>query len=158
MSKPVVIEYLKSNPQFIPVIASWVFDHWGKMYRMKSVEEQIEKISERLNTNKFPLAFVALVGSLPVGTASLKIQEMTTHKHLQHWLGTVYVVPEYRGKGIGSALVKRAEMKARELGVKTLYLHTPDKERFYINRSWATIERPTYFDMPVIIMKKEMVV
>ena len=158
MSEPVVIEYLKSYPQFVPVIASWVFDHWGKMYRMKSVEDQIEKISERLNINKFPLAFVALAGPLPVGTASLKIQEMTTHQHLHHWLGTVYVVPEYRGKGIGSALVERTEMKARELGVKTLYLHTPDKERFYLKRGWEAIERPIYFKMPVVIMKKEMAV
>lgn len=158
MSEPVVIEYLKSFPQYVPLIASWVFDHWAKMYRMKSVEEQIEKISERLNTDTFPLAFVALAGSLPVGTASLKIQEMTTHKYLHHWLGTVYVVPEFRGKGIGSALVARAEMKARELGVKTLYLHTPDKERFYLHRGWEAIERPVYFDMPVVIMKKEMAV
>jgi len=123
---------------------------------MKSVQDQIEKITERLNTDKFPLAFVALAGSRPVGTASLKIQEMTTHKHLYYWLGTVYVVPEYRGKGVGSALVKHAEMKAGELGVKTLYLHTPDKEGFYLDRNWETIERPVYFDMPVVIMKKEM--
>ncbi|MEW6376137.1 MAG: GNAT family N-acetyltransferase [Thermodesulfobacteriota bacterium] len=158
MNESVVIEYLASHPQFIPVIASWVFDYWKKMYRLKSLEEQIEKISERLNTKRFPLTFVALQDSLPIGTASLKIQEMTTHKHLYHWLGTVYVVPENRNKGIGSALVKRAEMKAKELGVKTLYLHTPDKERFYLKRGWEPIERPVYFDMPVVIMKKEMLV
>jgi predicted N-acetyltransferase YhbS len=124
MNESVVIEYLASHPQFVPVIASWVFDYWKSKYRLKSVEEQIEKISERLNTNRFPLAFVALQNSQPIGTASLKIQEMTTHKHLYHWLGTVYVVQKYRNKGIGSVLVKRAETKAKELGVKTLYLHT----------------------------------
>ncbi len=158
MHEPVAIEYLAGYPELVPVLASWVYDHWGKMYRMKSVEEQIEKISERINTDRFPLAFVALVGSAPIGTASLKIQEMTTHKHLYHWLGTVYVVPEYRNKGVGSALVKRAEIQAKELGVKTLYLHTPDKEDFYRNRGWETIERPVYFDIPVVVMRKEMAV
>lgn len=155
--EPIAIEYLASRPELVPILASWVFDYWGKMYRMKSVAEQIEKISERLNTDRFPLALVALIGSVPVGTASLKIQEMTTHKHLYHWLGTVYVVPEYHNQGIGSALVKRAETKAKELGVQTLYLHTPDKERFYLNRGWETIERPIYYDMPVVVMKKELV-
>lgn len=158
MHEPVAIEYLANYPGLIPVLASWVYGYWGKMYRMKSVEEQIAKISGRISTDRFPLAFVALADSVPVGTASLKIREMTTHKHLYHWLGTVYVVPEYRSRGIGSTLIKRAEAKAKELGVKTLYLHTPDKERFYLSRGWETIERPVYFDMPVVIMKKEMAV
>jgi GNAT superfamily N-acetyltransferase len=156
MDDPLTIDYLAHYPQLVPIIASWVFDHWGKMYRMPSLEDQIDKISERLNIDRFPMAFVALSGAVPVGTASLKIQEMTTHKHLCHWLGTVYVVSEYRNRGIGSALAKHAEIKAQELGVKTLYLHTPDKERFYLKRGWEPIERPVYFDMPVVIMKKDM--
>jgi len=158
MNEPVAIEYLADHPQYVPVIASWVFEYWRKMYRIKSVEEQVEKISERLNKNQFPLAFVALVRSQPVGTASLKIQEMTTHKHLYHWLGTVYVAGAHRKQGIGTALVNRAVTKAKDLGVQELYLHTPDKEDFYVKRGWVAIERPIYFDMSVVIMKKELVV
>lgn len=90
------------------------------MYRLKSVEEQIEKISERLNKNRLPLAFVALMGSQPIGTASLKIQEMTTHKHFYHWLGTVYVAGKHRKQGIGAALVDRAVTKAKELGAASV--------------------------------------
>ncbi len=93
-----------------------------------------------------------------MGTASLKIREMTTHEHLYHWLGSVYVLPAYRGRGIGSALVARAEQEAAELGVRTLYLHTPDKEGFYRRRGWETMERPVYFDMPVAVMRKDMAV
>lgn len=156
MEDPVAIEYFADYPELVPVLATWVYNYWGEMYKIKSLEESTKKISERLNTDEFPLAFVALAGSKPVGTASLKIQEMTTHKHLHHWLGTVYVVPEYRNKGIGTALVNRAETKARELGVETLYLHTPDKERFYTSLGWETIDRPIYFDMPVSVMKKEL--
>jgi GNAT superfamily N-acetyltransferase len=156
MEDPVAIEYLADYPELIPVLATWVYDYWGEMYKIKSLEESIEKISERLNIDKLPLAFVALAGSKPVGTASLKIQEMTTHKHLYHWLGAFYVAAEYRNKGIGAALVNRAETKAHELGVETLYLHTPDKELFYRNLGWETIERPIYFDMPVTIMRKEL--
>ncbi len=158
MDEPVEIGYLADCPEFIPTIASWVFRQWGEMYRMKSVNEQIERLSERLNKNRFPIAFVALAGSAPVGTASLKIQEMTTHKHLYHWLGTVYVVESYRNHGIGAALVDRSVAEARKLGVKSLYLHTPDKEEFYLKRRWVPVERPIYYDMPVVIMKKELVV
>ncbi len=156
MNEPVAIKYLSCYPELVPTIASWVYDYWGEMYLMNSVKEQITNISERLNTNHFPLALVALSGSNPVGTASLKIQEMATHKHLYHWLGTVYVVPSFRKKGIGRALVNHAESKARELGVQTLYLHTPNKEHFYQQQGWETIERPIYYEMRVSVMKKAL--
>jgi len=152
----VSIENLENYPEFVPIIASWVFDYWGKMYRMNSMQEQVQKISGRLNSGRLPLAFVALLDSVPVGTASLKIQEMTTHTHLYHWLGTVYVAPPYRNQGIGSALVRHAELRAKALGIKTIYLHTPDKERFYHHLGWETIERPEYFDMQVVVMEKNL--
>ena len=59
MHEPVAIEYLASRPERVPVLASWVYGYWGKMYRMKLVAEQIEKISERLNRDRFPLALGA---------------------------------------------------------------------------------------------------
>ncbi len=152
----VSIEYLADHPRFALTVAKWVFDHWGKMYRMRSVEEQIGRLSERLNKDAFPIAFVALVDGRPVGTASLKLREMTTHPHLEHWLGTVYVDEKFRGRGIGTALVVRATEEARRLGVETLYLHTPDREAFYRRLGWEVIERPVYFDMSVAVMRKQL--
>lgn len=150
----VTIAYLADYPQHVPVIAEWVFQHWGRMYRMPSHAWQIERLSERLNKDRLPLALVALAGDTPVGTASLKIREMTTHPHLEHWLGTVYVAENWRNRGIGAALVGHAESEARRLGIETLYLHTPDKESFYTSRGWVTIERPVYYDMQVAVMQK----
>lgn len=150
------IGYLADYPQSVPVIAKWVFDHWGKMYRMLSVEEQIERLSSRLNKGGFPIAFVAMVDDEPAGTASLKLREMTTHPHLEHWLGTVYVDEKFRGNGIGTALVVHAVQAARSLGVETLYLHTPDKEDFYWRLGWKMVERPVYFDMDVTVMRKRL--
>lgn len=154
MPAGITIEYLADHPQHVPVVATWVYRHWGRMYRMKSVAEQVERLSERLNKGKLPLALVALAGGEPVGTASLKIREMTTHPRLAHWLGTVYVVEAWRGRGLGTALVERAETEARQLGIGTLCLHTPDKEHFYTSHGWTVIERPVYYGMPVVVMKK----
>ncbi len=152
----VTITYLADHPQHVPVIAEWVFRYWGRMYRMPSLEWQMERMSERLNKDRLPLALIALAGNEPVGTASLKIREMTTHPQLEHWLGTVYVTEHRRCRGIGAALVERAEAEARRLGVETLYLHTPDKESFYTSRGWLTIERPIYYDMRVAVMQKTL--
>ena len=151
-----MIQYLADCPQHIPTLAAWIYDYWGKQYRMHSVREQIDAISERLYRNRIPLAFVALSGSHPIGTASLKIQEMTTRKQFYHWLGSVFVIPEFRRRGIGGALVTRCETKAAEFGVSDLFLHSPDQEAFYRKLNWIPVERSSYYDMQVVIMKKTL--
>ena len=56
------------------------------------------------------------------------------------------------GGGVGSALVRRVVEEARALGVKTLYLYTPDRERFYARTGWSVLERTEYMGVKVVIM------
>ncbi len=150
------IKYLADCPELIPTLASWAFKQWGRQYKMESVGVQLEFFANRANRDKIPLALVAFLDSQPVGTASLKIREMTTHTHLQYWLGTVYVVKQFRNRGIGTELISRATAKARDLGVETLYLHTPDKVGLYLRLGWEEIERTVYYEHEVVIMKKKL--
>ena len=47
-------------------------------------------------------------------------------------LGRIVVLPEYRGQGIGTLVVKEAEKWAKELGFKTAVLESRDnKIHFY---------------------------
>jgi len=100
---------------------------------------------------------VAFQGSEPVGSASLKMQEMDTHKHLLHWLGTVYVHPEYRRQGIGSQLVERAMAEAQRPGLSELYLYTVNRERMYARLEWRPVERTRYQEQQVLIMRRDLV-
>lgn len=155
MNETIDIKYLADCPEVIPTLASWTFNEWGQQYKMESVTVQLELFADRVNRDKIPLALVAFLDSQPVGTASLKVREMTTHTHLLYWLGAVYVVEQFRNRGIGAALISRATNKAHDLGVETLYLHTPDKAGLYLRLGWQEIERSIYYDHEVVIMKKE---
>ncbi len=156
MNETVDIRHLADCPETIPTLASWVFGQWGQQYKLESVGVQVELFANRTDRDKIPLSYVAFSGSEPVGTASLKIQEMTTHTHFLYWLGAVYVVGQFRGRGIGTELIARATDKARELGVETLYLHTPGKTVLYSRLGWQEIERSVYCGHEVVIMKKEL--
>jgi N-acetylglutamate synthase-like GNAT family acetyltransferase len=81
---------------------------------------------------------------------------MSTHLHLDHWLGTVYVLPEYRRRGLGSEIVAAAVHLARTLEIKTLYLFTPDQERMYRRLGWIPIEFTRYDERNVVIMKRDL--
>ena len=71
---------------------------------------------------------------------------------LSPWLAGVFVSPEHRQHGIGSALVRRVAEDAWMLGVHRLYLYTPSVEKFYLRLGWSVVERTGYRGVDVVVM------
>ena len=70
----------------------------------------------------------------------------------QTWLASVYVAEPHRRRGIGGALVRRVMQEADSLGVETLYLITPDQQRFYAGLGWQAWMPVDYRGERVTIM------
>jgi N-acetylglutamate synthase-like GNAT family acetyltransferase len=102
------------------------------------------------------MAMIAFKGKELVGTVCLKVHEIDTRPDLTPWLSGLYVSVSQRKQWIGSELVLTIEKKAQELGVKKLYLYTPESENFYYKLGWHVKERTKYNGYPVTIMQKEM--
>jgi N-acetylglutamate synthase-like GNAT family acetyltransferase len=66
----------------------------------------------------------------------------------------VYVLPEFRGQGIGSQLVRAIEDVATRLQLERLYLFTPDREDFYARLGWSVLETAEYRQHSNVIMTK----
>jgi N-acetylglutamate synthase-like GNAT family acetyltransferase len=148
--------YLADRPEFIPVLAEWFYEEWGRNNPGFTVESIEGKLRQRLNRNQVPLVLVLLREGSPIASASLKIKELETHPQYLHWLGSVYVLEDYRGGGIGTQLVKQALSEARRVGVRELYLYTRNRVRFYTRLGWISIERPSYHGRTVIIMMQNL--
>ena len=100
---------------------------------------------------KFP-RLSSLSRGILLGSASLVAHDMDTRMDLSPWLARVYVTPEHRSRGVGTALVQRVLEETIELGVETLYLFTPDREEFYASLGWSVVERTEYRGQKVVIM------
>jgi N-acetylglutamate synthase-like GNAT family acetyltransferase len=81
---------------------------------------------------------------------------MDTRLDLTPWLAGLYVAAHRRRQGIGTMLVSAIEKKARELGVQTLFLYTPESETFYSRLGWRVKDRTKYHGYPVSVMEKEI--
>ncbi len=151
---PIEIRYLADRPELIPVLASWFYAEWGTPDL--SVERIERRLHERLNRDRLPLVLVGFHDQQPVASASLKIREMEIRPEYLHWLGSVYVRPEERNRGIGSHLIEYAASEARRWDVEDLYLYTTYRENLYARLGWITIERVEYHGRSVAVMRRTL--
>jgi GNAT superfamily N-acetyltransferase len=150
------ITYLADHPELVPVLARWLLDEWGHIVADPTIDAAEARYRDWCRKDALPLSLVALEEGKPAGMASVRFHEMKQYPQFEHWLATVYVVPERRGNGIGSALVAAAEKTARKFGVGALYLYTPDKERFYTRLGWSLVEMTPHKGKTVYVMRKNL--
>ena len=150
--------YLADQPQLLPVLADWYYTEWGHHNPQGSKQSMQDELRGYLNKDRVPLTIVCIQGSKPVASASLKIREMDTHPQYLHWLGGVFVHPDFRDQGIGSRVVEFTASEAIRLSVADLYLYTRSHKYFYARLGWQVIEEPVYESRVVSIMKRKLTV
>lgn len=116
----------------------------------------MQRLQSCCGHRSIPTVLVAFNDAVLLGSAMIIAHDMDTRMDLSPWLGGVFVVSEYRGVGIGSALVKRVVQEARALRVSRLYLYTPSAEKFYASLGWSLMERTRYRDLDIVIMNHEL--
>ncbi len=146
------VDYLADHPEFIPTLARWHYEQWKTLCPGDSVERRIAMLHTHLGREQIPVTFVAVSGQTVLGSASLIAHDMDTRMDLSPWLASVYVAPEHRRQGIGTALVRRVIREAKTLRIQALHLYTPDKEPFYLRLGWSVIERTEYRGYPQVVM------
>jgi N-acetylglutamate synthase-like GNAT family acetyltransferase len=151
------IDYLANHPSFIPTLAHWHHAQWSYLRPEDTLERRTTRMKTRLGKKQIPTTFVAYETTedgteIVIGSASLLAQDLDTRPELSPWLASVYVAEEYRRRGIGSALVRRAVKEAAALGVETLYLFTPDREQFYKRLGWFVVERCVFGGSLQVVM------
>jgi predicted N-acetyltransferase YhbS len=148
--------YLADQPALLPILADWFYDEWGHLDSQSSMESMEHELSGCLNKDRLPLTIVRMRDDQPIASASLRLKEMETHPQYLHWLGGVYVHPDFRRQGVGSQLVEFTADQAIRLQVTELYLYTRGNEIFYSRLGWHTIEQPLYQGRVVSLMKRNL--
>lgn len=151
------IRYLVDCQEAIPLIASWLFDEWGRFLPGSSFEGGVARLHERLHRDQLPLTLVAMEAGAAIGTVSLIFCDMETRPDLSPWLASFYVVPDHRRRGIGSELLEGAVGGAKRLGIDSLFLFTDSSQALYAKHGWQTVEPCIYRNREVVIMRRPVV-
>lgn len=145
-------DYIGMQPQHIPVIAQWHQDQWRRISPEQTTATRIKLYSDYSSTASIPFCLLATQNDQAVGSASIVECDMDTRSQLGPWLASVYVDRPYREQGIATELIARCIRKARQSGIETLYLFTPDQAHFYRKRGWEWLETVQYHNQQVDIM------
>ena len=147
------IEYLADQPNKIAEIAAWQFGEWGHLTPGDSIVQRATRLEGQLTRENLPITFVALLGDVAVGSASLLAHDLPGREDLFPWLASVFVLPQHRRNGIGAALVHRVVEEAVRLEVNPIFLFTWDQERLYRDLGWQVLERTHYKGEGIVIME-----
>ena len=150
------IENLADHLGLIDTIARWHFQEWGHADPTGSVQSWAEGLRKRTNRDRIPATFVALQDKDLLGSVTLTDHDMSSRMDLSPWLAGLYVKPEERGHGLGSALTNHAVEAAAQMGVSRLYLYTESARDLYLKLGWRSIAEDYYEGQIVTIMYFEI--
>ena len=148
------IDYLANKINFMDEVSSIIYNEWGSLIPGNKIENTQKRIRNFLNKDKIPLCVVCFDNNTLTGVYSLMLNDQANTRGLSPWLGSVYVKPEYRNKGIGTRLVKHALELSKNLGYETLYLHTSDKQALYSRVGFNFIYETNVNGEKVSVMSK----
>ena len=110
----------------VRTVAQWHAAEWAYLHPGEDTPAHCE---ERLRARVATiLAFDGDEDGVVVGSVSIDEADMATRPWLSPWLAGLYVRADRRGRGIGAALIARALGEAKRLGLRQLFLFTPDAE------------------------------
>ena len=147
---------LSQEPEHIPVLAQWHHEEWAHLNPGSTLEKRIAKMQGYLGTELVPSTFVYKLNGQLAGSAAIIHSDMDSRPELTPWLASVFVSPAFRRQGIGLELVRHVMAQAKQGGIATLYLFTPDQEAFYRKLGWTPIEKETYRGCVVTVMKADL--
>jgi GNAT superfamily N-acetyltransferase len=121
-----------------------------------SFEQELRSLELFASDQSHGVALIAKAADEPCGTCLLVESEIEPNHDVSPWLAGLFVVPEHRRKGAGSALVRAIEDQARQRGFSRLHLYTTEAVDFYAKLGWTVLDRTTWKGFDTALMVRDL--
>ena len=129
---------------------------WGHLYRnWDSAVAQAEFRTHRTD-GSLPATIVLRQEGQFVGTVSLIHGDCEARTDLDPWLASLYVLPEFRGRGHAHRLIDAAVCHATAAGVPALHVFTESAAELFQQHGFAELERTTMHGQSIVILRREL--
>ncbi len=142
------------HPCGIGICAGWNFDEWGRGMG-RTLADTEAGLADIAGCDAGQHAVLALVDGEPAGMALLIDCDLESHAHLTPWVAGVLTRPEFRNRGVATAMIVKLEDLARLDGAEAAYLYT-SQPNFYARLGWTIIERLNGDEAGMDLMRKSL--
>lgn len=148
----VFIANLRDYPQWVSQVALWHHTEWLAGYQSNrrishddrdisdDIREREHNLRSHLGRDVVPTTFIAVAShdeyEQAVGSVSVVHYKFSRERAPSDWLTNLYVIPEFRRRGVGQRLLTAMEDYARGHRIGLLKLYTRDLENYYRQRGW----------------------
>ena len=133
--------------------AQWIYQEWAQFESAATWKANQADLTRSLDASvSIPKFFGSRIDNTLAGIASVVPQDLPTHPELGPWLANVLVLPAWRRRGIGEALVQHVMAYVRPLSPR-LYLYTYDHADFYQRMGWQVVQNDRYIGRAITIMQ-----
>lgn len=150
------VEYLADHLGKLREVASLHLREWPDPELGDSIDAREKTLTTCCRRGEIPLGVIALDREELCGFALLVEADFELRPNLSPWLAGVFVRPQHRKSGVGSALVTRIENEAKALAVNTMYLYTAHSESLYSRLGWLVTERCDHKGRNYAVMAKKL--
>lgn len=156
MKYNIVIEELRMRPQYISIVAEWLFKEWGNNNR----NYWINLVQYSVQEHDIPKTYILFINEEIAGTYSLWRCDLQSRQDLFPWFGGLYVDTAYRGKlysgkKLGEMLQHHAMSELKKINFQKVYLFTSHHPEYYYRNGWIFLcEAPDENDHLVNICYK----
>ncbi|MBF0370830.1 MAG: GNAT family N-acetyltransferase [Magnetococcales bacterium] len=156
-SSDIQIIHLCDIPWAANILAKWFMEEWRPWYGPNGKGDAQSDLASCCDKDRLPICIVALSSETEevLGTAALKTESTGSELGVGPWLGALLVSKEYRGRGIGSSLIKSIEMEALRLGFSSIYSSMDSTASILDRRRWQKFSQAESLRGKVVVYRFE---
>ena len=152
---------LAEHPHHWQTAAEWSFAAWHHEFPTDTVQTYLDQYS--LAASK-PEKLIEIFAAIDIDDNLLGVATLVDDDELPDapepgpWLAAVFVAPDARKFGVGSALVERVVSRTRELNYSTLYLYTEHAQIWYRDKGWTKIRDTVFLGLHHTVMQLDLII
>jgi N-acetylglutamate synthase-like GNAT family acetyltransferase len=152
---------LAEHPHHWQTAAEWSYEAWHHDFPSDTVQTYLDQYALAQSKPEQLLEVFAAVTDKDqlLGVSTLvHDDELPDAPEPGPWLAAVFVTPDARKLGVGSALVQHVVNRARELDYPKIYLYTEHQENWYASTGWVKIRDIIFLGLHHTVMHLDLVI